>query len=235
MMNNAFDQLQGMIKVVAEALGDDLLREVAFVGGCTTGLLITDVLTKEGIRFTDDIDLIVNVMGYSGWAELQNKLINKGFSINPEDEVICRMRLGALKVDFMPDDTNILGFTNRWYKAALDSAQDYALTDGLTIRLLTSPYFVATKFEAYKGRGNSDLLSSHDMEDIFNIIDGRVELIDELKAAEKDVCNYVANEVSGMLSHAMIEYAVQNLAKGDSGREQIIFSRLESIAQLNKR
>jgi hypothetical protein len=30
-----------MIAVVARALGPDLLKKVAFVGGCTTGLLLT--------------------------------------------------------------------------------------------------------------------------------------------------------------------------------------------------
>jgi hypothetical protein len=45
---------------VAEALGD-MLSEVVFVGGCTTGLLVTDDFTKEQIRYTDDEDLIVNI------------------------------------------------------------------------------------------------------------------------------------------------------------------------------
>ena len=35
-----------MILMVAKALGDELLPQVAFVGGCTTGLLITDEMTE---------------------------------------------------------------------------------------------------------------------------------------------------------------------------------------------
>ena len=31
-----------MLQRVADALGTELLQEMAFVGGCTTGLLITD-------------------------------------------------------------------------------------------------------------------------------------------------------------------------------------------------
>lgn len=62
-MARAIEQLRGMIETVAHALGNDLLSEVAFVGGCTTGLLVTDEVTKEGIRFTDDVDLIINVVG----------------------------------------------------------------------------------------------------------------------------------------------------------------------------
>jgi hypothetical protein len=51
---------KAMLVKVAEALGD-MLSEVAFVGGCTTGLLVTDDFTKEQIRYTDDEYLIVNI------------------------------------------------------------------------------------------------------------------------------------------------------------------------------
>ena len=63
-----------MITWVAEALGPDLLPEMAFVGGCTTGLLLTDAFSQEQVRHTDDVDLIVHVMGQVGWAELQAQL-----------------------------------------------------------------------------------------------------------------------------------------------------------------
>jgi hypothetical protein len=118
-----------MIEMVARALGDDLLKEVAFVGGCTTGLLITDEFSKEEVRYTDDVDLIINVVGHAQWVAFQDQLRAKGFRECIEDDVICRMRLGELKVDFMPDDETILGFSNRWYAAALEGAQDYQLTD----------------------------------------------------------------------------------------------------------
>ena len=231
-MARAFDQLKGMIEIVARALGDELLGEVAFVGVCTTGLLVTDEVTQESIRFTDDVDLIISVVGYTGWAAFQEKLKSKGFSVHIDDEVICRMRLGELKVDFMPDDKEILGFSNRWYQQALEQAQDYQLSDDLIIRLLTPPYFVATKLEAYKGRGNGDLLASHDMEDILNIVDGRPELIDEIKNADQDVCIYIAEEIGALLEHDMIDYAIQGVVFGDTGRVDIVFERLEAIKDL---
>lgn len=231
-MAKAFEQLKEMIKTVALALGDDLLREVAFVGGCTTGLLVTDEFTKEGIRFTDDVDLIINVVGYTGWAAFQDQLKSKGFSVSLEDEVICRMRLGELKVDFMPDDEAILGFSNRWYSSALDKAQDYKLSDDLVIRLLTPPYFIATKLEAYKGRGNDDPLYSHDMEDIINIVDGRPELINEIKTSGQAICDYIAEEISEILNHDSIDYAIQGVVMGDEDRVDIIIKRLEAIKAL---
>ena len=77
-----------------------------------------------------------------------------------EDDVICRMHLGALKVDLMPDDETILGFSNRWYRQAIEHAEPYPLNDSTTINLLAQAYFIATKLEAYLGRGSNDPLSS---------------------------------------------------------------------------
>ena len=47
---------------------------------------------------SDDVDLIIDVVGYTGWNAFQEKLKSKGFSVSLEDEVICRMRLGELKI-----------------------------------------------------------------------------------------------------------------------------------------
>ena len=52
-----------MLVQVATAL-DELLPQVVFIGGCTTGLFLTDDFTKEQVRYTDDVDLIVNVGSY---------------------------------------------------------------------------------------------------------------------------------------------------------------------------
>lgn len=229
-MPSAIELLEGMIAQVAIAIGPTMLRNVAFIGGCTTGLLVTDPFTKEGIRYTEDVDLIVNVVGYVGWAKLQNQLKTKGFSTSAEDDVICRMRLGDLKVDFLPDDDSILGFANRWYKLALASAVDYDLTRDLTIRVVTAPCFIATKYEAYKGRGGNDPLASHDFEDILNIIDGRPEVINEIETSIPELRIYLAQETANILTHSAIEYAIEGFCNGTKDRANLIFEKLEHIA-----
>jgi predicted nucleotidyltransferase len=221
-----------MIVLTAKALGDELLRQVAFVGGCAVGLLLTDEMTKESVRYTDDVDLIVGVLGFSGWHEFSRQLKTRGFTVSIEDDVACRFRLGQLQVDFMPDD-GILGFTNLWYKPALKTAQHFPIAENLNIRLVTPIYFLATKFEAFKTRGNSDLLISRDSEDILNIVDGRVELLSELRIAESDVKAYLINEFRQLLLSRDIAYAVQSTAAGDRGRERIIFERIEKMATLD--
>ena len=227
-----YNDLEDMLVVVARALGEDLLQQVAFVGGCTTGLLITDKVTQEAIRYTEDVDLITHVIGYPQWANFQKQLTAKGFSLNPDDEVICRMRLGELKVDFMPDDESILGFSNRWYSDALEHAQNTQLSDGTVIRLVTPCHFVATKLEAYLGRGDNDPLSSHDIEDLLNIVDGREELLTEATKASPELQGYIAQQISALLDHNDIDYAVQAAANNNPEREALIFARLDTLAQL---
>jgi hypothetical protein len=71
---NVQGQLLQMLRSVAEALGSDLRERLVFVGGCTTALFITDPVTLEDIRTTDDVDLIVDLAGYAAWARLQEQL-----------------------------------------------------------------------------------------------------------------------------------------------------------------
>ena len=219
-----------MIAIVAKAMGGVMLKSVAFAGGCTTGLLLTDDFSKEQVRHTDDVDLIVHVVGHRGMEELQAELTRRGFEhIMDDDAPICSMRFGALRVDFMPDDPKIFGFSNRWYKQALQTATEYELPDGLSIRLITPLYFVATKIEAFLGRGNNDPLGSRDIEDILTLIDGRAELVDELKAAPKDVSQYINKELTELIRANQFSYAVTSAAGNDAGREDLIFQRLEAI------
>ena len=225
----AYNQLHEMLIMVARALGEDLLKQVVFLGGCTTGLLLTDKVSKEAVRYTDDVDLITHVIGYSGWVNFQTQIKARGFKESMEDNIACRMRLNGLIVDFMPDDEKILGFSNRWYTEALDNATSHDLTDELTIQLISPIFFVATKLEAYKGRGNNDPLQSNDIEDILNVFDGRPELVDEIKQGTEKVQKYISTEFTKLLEQPEFEYAVQSTAQGQADREELIFKRLEAV------
>jgi len=79
---NEFNLHREMIVQVANALGPELLKQVVLVGGCATGLLVTDEFTREQIRHTDDIDLIVDVATQSDLAKLESKFRERGFKNN---------------------------------------------------------------------------------------------------------------------------------------------------------
>ena len=47
----------------------------------------------------------------------------------------------------------------------MQTATEHALTPEITIRLVAPVYFIATKLEAYKGRGGGYAMGSRDIED----------------------------------------------------------------------
>lgn len=229
---NVPQQMLAMLLPVAEALGDELLARVAFVGGSTTAFLVTDPITRQAVRFTEDVDLIVHVDGLAGWHRWQRELNARGFTQHMGDDTICRMRLGDLKVDLMPDDENILGFTNRWYRCAIENAEPYPLSESITINLLSPVYFIATKLEAWRGRGGNDPMRSHDLEDIINLVDGREELAGEIMAAATDVRAYIAEQFQALLENPEFDYAIQGNLQ-DNNRADLFYQRWEQIAALN--
>jgi hypothetical protein len=48
-----------------------LLPEIIFVGGCTTGLLVTDPAASP-VRATVDVDVIVEVASYAEYSRARN-------------------------------------------------------------------------------------------------------------------------------------------------------------------
>lgn len=224
-----------MLEVVAKALGEDLCQEVAFVGGCTTALMLTDEFSLEEVRYTDDVDLVVHLTGYAQWQQLVEQLKQKGFKQSQQDEVICRLRLGELKVDFMPADAetaDLLGCNNRWFKDGLASAQWHELPSGRRIRLFSPPYFLGSKLEAYAGRGAQNPLGSQDLEDILNVVNGREELLNEVATADPELRSYLSQTLTELLGNNDFGYLVQDAARGESEREQIIWQRLRHITQV---
>jgi hypothetical protein len=73
------------------------------------------------------------------------------------------------------------------------------LGDGNPIRLVSAPVFIATKIEAFKGRGKSDYLASHDLEDIITVVDGRESLLNEIAESGGELRDYLKVEIARML------------------------------------
>ena len=100
----------------------------------------------------------------------------------------------------MPVDEHILGFSNRWYPAAIETAQTINIA-GHDVRVVTPALFIATKLEAFHGRGGNDVIASHDLEDIMAVVDGRAEIVDDVAAAPTDVRDYIASELRALLDN----------------------------------
>ncbi|MFT4059622.1 MAG: hypothetical protein QM652_08750 [Legionella sp.] len=195
-----------MLEFIATKLGD-IRNDVVFLGRCTTGLFISDPLVPD-VRYTLDVDCIVDVISLNQYHQLEKKLTQRGFKKSISEDVICRWFYDEVILDVMPTDEKILGFGNRWYKEAIAASTIYPLTDTIEIRVVTAPYFLATKFEAFRTRGKMDCYASHDFEDIVSILDGRNEIIDEINNSDIKLREYLVNSLQEVMSSSSFKGAI---------------------------
>jgi predicted nucleotidyltransferase len=210
-----------------------LAEELVFLGGCATGLLITDPLAPP-IRATKDVDVISEVASLIDYHRLSKRLRELGFSEDQSpDAPICRWRAVGILLDVMPTHPEILGFGNVWYQPAFDAAEWGALPSGKKIRLVSAPYFLATKLAAFDGRGQGDYMMSHDMEDIVAVLDGRPEVVEEIRHCDPMLREHLQLRLAALLKDDRFLEALPGHMPGDEGsqaRVPIIINRLRAIA-----
>jgi predicted nucleotidyltransferase len=197
---NPNDPNVAMLECVARSLGPELCAQFVFVGGAAAGLLITD-LAMPAIRRTDDVDIVTNAEALADYYRLEDQLRALGFVQDQSpDAPVCRWRVNGVSVDLMPTQEEILGFANRWYRVGVATAQTLTLPSGVPIRVLRAPEFIATKLEAFYGRGGGDFLFSHDMGDIISVIDGRAALLNECQESLTPLRAYLAAQFQHLLA-----------------------------------
>jgi len=196
-----------MLELVAQGLAD-LKDDVVFVGGTTTALYITDPAATN-IRPTNDVDCIVEITSRISYHQIEDKLRALGFKNDVNSKLICRWNFRGTTVDVMPTDSSIMGFSNVWYTDGIKNRIKKSLPSKMEIYVLPMPYFVATKIEAYRGRGNNDLRTSHDIEDIMTVLDGNTNAENELKTKEKKLSDYLAKSFQETLSDDRFDEAIR--------------------------
>jgi hypothetical protein len=208
------------------------LREIVFVGGVTLGLLITDKAAAP-IRSTDDVDVIAEILTYVDYIAFSERLRKAGFSEDMSEEPLtCRWFHGKLKLDVLALTKEVLGYTNLWYESTLRHATSFLLPSGQSIWLITAPYFLGTKMEAFRGRGQMDFQASHDLEDFVAVIDGRSTILEEIADSPGDLRRYLADAASSLLTESRFLDAVPGFVL-DYGRVPLILDRLHQLKQLN--
>ena len=225
-----------ILRLAMERLGD-LADEFVFVGGCAAGLLITDAAAPP-IRATVDVDAIVQVASLADYYLLSERLRERGFREDrAADAPLCRWLHAPLIIDVMPTDERILGFGNPWYEAAAQTAHVTRLATGESFRMITAPYFIVTKLDAFENRGRGDFQMSHDLEDIIAVIDGRPELVLELSSAAPDVRQYIASRMKILLANPDFVQSVSGHMPGDQASQQRVprvFQVLRQIVEFGK-
>lgn len=211
-----------------------VLDELVFVGGCTTGLFITDP-AASGIRPTRDVDAIVDVASYAKYTALSERLRTLGLAEDATPGApLCRWRRDDLIVDVMPVNEDILGFSNRWYPIAIETAHTFDIA-GHAAQVVTPAVFIATKLEAFHGRGGNDMRASHDLEDIIAVVDGRPEIVNDVAAADAEVRGYIAAEIRALLDNVDFAEALAGFLLPDrasQARRGLLEDRLRQLSIL---
>jgi hypothetical protein len=179
------------------------------------------------------VDAIAEITSYAEYDKFSERLKKLGFQEDTrEGAPLCRWLQKTTTLDVMPLDARILGFSNSWYRPAMDHAEERELEKGLKIRLVAPVYFCASKLEAFAGRGNRDYAGSRDLEDLIAVIDGRSELAEEIRMAAGDVRSYIAKESKQLISISAFMDALPGHVPPDAASQErvgTIISRLEKI------
>jgi predicted nucleotidyltransferase len=202
------------------------LDEIVFVGGVTLGLLITDEAATP-IRGTTDVDIIAQIVTDADYIEFSERLRQAQFC--EDTALICRWHNGSLTLDVLPLNEDVLGFTNSWYKPALKHASVFNLSGGKPIRVISAPYFLGTKMEAFRGRGKMDFQASHDLEDFVAVIEGREAIVQEIAESPKDLRVYLADAAKALLAESRFLDVLPGFVLTNE-RVPLIRERLASIA-----
>lgn len=190
------------IKAVHNALGS-LRDQVVFVGGATVALY-ADTPAAEA-RPTDDVDILIEIATRWDFGAVEEQLRQMGFANDRESHFLGRYLLSGLIVDVMPTDPEILGFANRWYNEGFKTAVNYIIDEQNTVKIFAPPYFIASKLEAFKNRGNNDGRQSADFEDIVYVLENRRVIWEEMNAADEKLRSYLLMEFKTLRKNPYIE------------------------------
>lgn len=207
---------------------EELQDKVVFVGGAVVSLYADrDVL---GFRPTDDVDILVEVLNYKERTKLEEILRLKGFTNDIASGIVCRFMIKGITVDVMPTNDSMIGFNSVWYEKGFINSISYRIDDMHTIRILSAPYFLVTKLEAFNGRGRGDGRTSQDFEDIVFILEQRSTIWNELATTDDAVRMYVVMEFVRLKSNPNLREWIDSHVERNSPRAtQRIMDEIEKF------
>jgi hypothetical protein len=187
-MNNHHTNIVRIV-AVARALVE-LNEEVVFIGGAVVSLYSNKPELMD-LRVTDDVDIVIEIANRGKYIQLQERLRALGFQEDIESNVICRWKINGIVVDIMPNDPDIIGFTNPWYEEGYKHKIVKTVKD-IEVNIFSAPYFLATKLVALKTRPSGpdgkaiDWRWSQDFEDIVKVIN-EIDLFEHLAQTSGEI------------------------------------------------
>lgn len=211
----------------------DVPFDFAFLGGSVLSLLVTDPVA-DTIRVTKDVDVMMSIRTRKEFHRADRILEGLGFKHDMrENAPICRWIFEDVTVDVLPIRSDVLGWDSQWFEEALGESMSVDCNER-KIRIVSAPYFVALKLEAFEDRGQRDFFTSTDFEDVICLFNGRETIVDEIAACEKLRCG-LSTKFAEYLTCRDIEDAVEGFVQTEDNpetRKAAILARFRSVASL---
>ena len=83
--------------------------------------------------------------------------------------------------------------------------------------------------QGFHDRGRGDYLGSRDLEDVIAVVDGRQELLGELRAAESDVRSYIAHELRKLYDTPEFQDALPGHLPPDAASQELQRKSYETV------
>jgi hypothetical protein len=215
---------------------EPLDQHFIIVGGAIVGLLVDDPELID-FRPTKDVDILVEVASRIEYSRLEEKLRALGLKHDTsEDAPVCRWIVNeSAKLDVLPLDANILGFSSEWFKEAWEHPEQITLEDRI-IGTISPVYLIASKLAAFTNRGNQDFWMSHDLEDLITVIDGRENIVDEIHRSNADVRTYISGTLRGYRDNTDFMQALPAYLDSDPASQERLPSlrqKIDAIARIS--
>ena len=221
-----------MLETVARVLST-VPTTLVFTGGATISLYLDEAAAPD-IRPTDDVDCVVEIASRAEYYQLSDLLRTLGLQESTASGApLCRWHYEEISIDVMPCDESVLGFSNRWYKPGITHSIRYQLPSGRQILIFSTPYLLASKIEAFTGRGGGNFYFSSDIEDIVALLDGRFNLFEEVQQADEEVKAFLSEWFRAELANlCSIAPAFLSPVAKISGRTRLLLERIERLAMV---
>ena len=205
--------------------------DFAFLGGSVLSLLVTDD-GVDAIRVTKDVDVMLDIRSRKDYHRVDEMLESLGFRHDiREDAPVCRWIYDGVTVDVLPIRKDVLGWSSRWFEEALAAARAVQCC-GNIVKVVTAPYFVALKLEAFEERGMGDFIASTDFEDVICLLNGRESIVSEVRQTE-GIREFLSEKFTLYLGSEDLEDAVEGFVQTENepeARKEVILARMREIA-----
>jgi hypothetical protein len=186
----------------------------------------------QRLAIPDAVFVVVDVATLGAFYGIEKRLRKAGHAPDAHGP-IGRWRIHGVPVDLIPASSAVLGFTNRWYRQLVDTALLLEVASDLEVRVATAEMFLATKLEAFLDRGAQDPTMSHDLTDIVSLVNGRIELVEEVRRLPPDARAFVQRVVSDLVADSQIAFVIHaHLPPDDAsqGRTEFVLSQPRRLA-----